>query len=282
VEARSDPVRSLYTDAVLDSASRTVWVSAGYSVVRLDIAADEEDPSTSQFPVTYREGEDEVMPIAFLNGTTVEMVYPADLPLEQVAIQPTGSLYDGVNDFSLDGLTSKFVVGRDPVEGVEPMESYDPALRGIVRKWQAVPADGQAVRLGPWLVDVPYEALTDEQRQALLDHLFGLEMEGGFLILEATSPLLLWPSADGELVTQIYVDVDDLQILDRCVDFSQAADDRFVRNGIEVFRLIEGAAVGVDIWMWCDRTGEFGIQINEGRLAEALIDGLSFREVERP
>jgi hypothetical protein len=107
-------------------------------------------------------------------------------------------------------------------------------------------------------------------------------MEGGFLILEATSPLLLWPSADGELVTQIYVDVDDLQILDRCVDFSQAADDRFVRNGIEVFRLIEGAAVGVDIWMWCDRTGEFGIQINEGRLAEALIDGLSFREVERP
>jgi DNA-binding beta-propeller fold protein YncE len=202
VEARSDPVRSLYTDAVLDSASRTVWVSAGYSVVRLDIAADEEDPSTSQFPVTYREGEDEVMPIAFLNGTTVEMVYPADLPLEQVAIQPTGSLYDGVNDFSLDGLTSKFVVGRDPVEGVEPMESYDPALRGIVRKWQAVPADGQAVRLGPWLVDVPYEALTDEQRQALLDHLFGLEMEGGFLILEATSPLLLWPSADGELVTR--------------------------------------------------------------------------------
>lgn len=280
VEARSEPIRSLFTDAVLDPASRTVWVSAVDSVVRLDIVADAEDPSPSPFPVTYRDGENEVMPIAFLNGTTAEMVYPAGLPLEQVAIQPTGSLYDGVNDYSLDGLTSKFVVWRDPVEGVEPMESYDPPLGGIVRKWQAVPAEGQAVRLGPWLVDVPYETLTDEQRQALLDHLFGLETEGGFLILEAASPLLIWPSGEGELVTQIYFDVDNLQILDRCVDFSQATDDSVVRNGIEVFRLIEGAAVGLDIWMWCDRTGEFGIQINEGPLAERLVDGLSFREAE--
>jgi hypothetical protein len=54
-----------------------------------------------------------------------------------------------------------------------------------------------------------------------------------------------------------------------------------VSNGIEVFRAIEGAAASVDVWFWCDRTGEFGVQVNEGPLAEALVDGLSFREAER-
>jgi hypothetical protein len=129
--------------------------------------------------------------------------------------------------------------------------------------------------------DIPYETLTDEQYQAFVDHLFGLETEGGFLILQATPPLLLWPNGEGELVTQIYFDVEGLQILDCCIDFSQAADDSFVSNGIEVFRAIEGAAASVDVWFWCDRTGEFGVQVNEGPLAEALVDGLSFREAER-
>jgi hypothetical protein len=43
LQAHSDPIRSLFTDAVLDPASRTVWVSAIYSVVRLDIVPDAED-----------------------------------------------------------------------------------------------------------------------------------------------------------------------------------------------------------------------------------------------
>lgn len=265
--------------AELDPAQLTVWI-ANYqdSVTRIDLAAGSPSPS---FPLTYPEGDNEVMPIAFLNGTTAEIVYPADLPIEQVTIQPAGSLYDGVHDFSLDGLTSRFVVWREPVKDVEPIESYDPPLDGIVRKWQAVRADGQTFRLGPWLVEVPYETLTDEQRQAFLDHLLGLETEGGFLILEATRPLLLWPTEEGELVTQIYFDIDNLQILDRCIDFSQAADDSFLRNGIRVFRVTEGADVGVDVYLWCDRTGEFGIQVDEGPLADALIDGLSFRKVNR-
>ena len=46
-----------------------------------------------------------------------------------------------------------------------------------------------------------------------------------FLILEATPPLHLWPSGVGEPVTRIDFDLDGLQILDRCIDFSRAADD---------------------------------------------------------
>ena len=38
VLARSEPIGSNFTDAVLDPASGTVWVSAHYSVVRVDIA----------------------------------------------------------------------------------------------------------------------------------------------------------------------------------------------------------------------------------------------------
>jgi len=46
-----------------------------------------------------------------------------------------------------------------------------------------------------------------------------------------------------------------------------------------LFRLREGADRGVDVWFWCDRTGEFGVQVNEGPIAEALVDGLSFRSI---
>lgn len=48
-----------------------------------------------------------------------------------------------------------------------------------------------------------------------------------------------------------------------------------------LFRLREGADRGVDVWFWCDRTGEFGVQVNEGPIAEALVDGLSFRSIGR-
>ena len=48
-----------------------------------------------------------------------------------------------------------------------------------------------------------------------------------------------------------------------------------------LFRLREGADRGVDVWFWCDQTGEFGVQVNEGPIAEALVDGLSFRSIGR-
>lgn len=93
---------------------------------------------------------------------------------------------------------------------------------------------------------------------------------------------MLWPSDEGELVTQMYFDVDDLQILDRCIEFSQAADDdSFVRNGIEVFRLTEGRTGGSTCGSGAIQTGEFGVQVKEGPIAEALVDGLSFRSIGR-
>jgi hypothetical protein len=35
-----------------------------------------------------------------------------------------------------------------------------------------------------------------------------------------------------------------------------------------------GADRGVDVWFWCDQTGEFGVQVNRGPIAETLVDGL--------
>jgi hypothetical protein len=49
VVARSKPIRSYFTDAALDTASGTVWVSAIHSVVRVDIV-DETAPSASTMP----------------------------------------------------------------------------------------------------------------------------------------------------------------------------------------------------------------------------------------
>lgn len=46
-----------------------------------------------------------------------------------------------------------------------------------------------------------------------------------------------------------------------------------------LFRLREG----VDRGSTCGSgaTGEFGVQVNEGPIAEALVDGLSFRSIGR-
>jgi hypothetical protein len=40
VEARSEPIRSYFTDAVLDPNSGTIWIAAVRSIIRLDIAGD--------------------------------------------------------------------------------------------------------------------------------------------------------------------------------------------------------------------------------------------------
>ena len=37
VQARSAPIRSYFTDAVLDPVSGSVWVSAVHSIIRFDI-----------------------------------------------------------------------------------------------------------------------------------------------------------------------------------------------------------------------------------------------------
>ena len=55
VEARSEPIRSLFHDAVLDPASGTVWISAVWSLVRVDIG-DRAPPDPSPGPPVLTEG----------------------------------------------------------------------------------------------------------------------------------------------------------------------------------------------------------------------------------
>jgi hypothetical protein len=55
VEARSEPIRSLFHDAVLDPASGTVWISAVWSLVRVDIG-DRAPPDPSPGPPPLTEG----------------------------------------------------------------------------------------------------------------------------------------------------------------------------------------------------------------------------------
>jgi DNA-binding beta-propeller fold protein YncE len=54
VEARSESIRSYFHDAVIDSATRTVWVSAVWNLVRVDITDEGErpEPSASRAPST--------------------------------------------------------------------------------------------------------------------------------------------------------------------------------------------------------------------------------------
>ena len=38
-----------------------------------------------------------------------------------------------------------------------------------------------------------------------------------------------------------------------------------------LFRLREGVDRGVDVRFWCDQTGEFGVQVNEGPIARRSL-----------
>jgi hypothetical protein len=95
VEARSDPIRSLFTDAVLDPASRTVWVSVVHSVVRLDIVDQvvSMSPSPSSTSSSVASSEASVATFKPSEGwnlvlTTIDPNNSQDLPIVWAANVP--------------------------------------------------------------------------------------------------------------------------------------------------------------------------------------------------
>jgi hypothetical protein len=141
-------------------------------------------------PATYVEGDRIVMPVTFPDGTTAELVYPPELDLPSLRVQPYSSGYG-------PGFARDFLVYDEPLEEVigsyedaELLSEYDDGRGGTVGFWR-LPPDGVylAFQFGSWTVLVyDYEGasqMSDEDRALWATNLHGRDAEDGFLLLEA-------------------------------------------------------------------------------------------------
>jgi hypothetical protein len=152
-------------------------------------------------PATYAEGDRTVMPVTFPDGTTAELVYPLELDLSGLRVQPyTSGCGPGfARDFLVYDEPLGEVIGR--YEDAVLLSEYDDERGGTVGFWR-LPPDGVylAFQFGSWTVLVyDYEGgaqMSDEKRALWATNFHGQDAEDGFLLLEAEAPLRLAPAGE--------------------------------------------------------------------------------------
>lgn len=147
-------------------------------------------------PPTYREGDKIVMPVAFPDGTTAEVLYPPELRLAERGIRPYGS---GGFPGCPHSCFSDFDVFRGDAyfrEGRRLNRRYAGAGGSTVELWEAVgattePARYLVFRFGRWYVGVGVDFMTSEQLGIWARTLAGRVTQDGFLVFHTKPPLRL-------------------------------------------------------------------------------------------
>jgi hypothetical protein len=185
------------------SASPSPSPSASPSVIEARGA-----PLPPFVPPTYREGDRVVMPVTFPDGSTAEVVYPADLDLAGQGVHPKSS---GYLQGKGTGYAIDFWIARGTVEeaiaalgGGELEAEYPDGRGGNVSLWNMTKRfepnwqNWLGFQLGSWAVMVHHAPpgagpapMTEEERATWARTLRGDETADGFLVLEAEPPLEL-------------------------------------------------------------------------------------------
>jgi hypothetical protein len=148
-------------------------------------------------PRTYLEGDSVVMPITFPDGTTAELVYPPELNLADLRVQPYSSGYGPgfARDFLVFDKPMSEIIGS--YEDAELLAEYEDGHGDTVGFWR-LPPDGLylAFQFGSWTVlvyDYAEEGaqMSDEDRALWATNFHGGDAKDGFLLLEAERPLRL-------------------------------------------------------------------------------------------
>jgi hypothetical protein len=150
-------------------------------------------------PATRPEGDRAVLPITFPDGSTAELVYPADLDLARLGLQPDVSIVDRRNPAARSPLVflHRGAPGPDVLEGTQPVQRPTTRTGRPVEVWQAraesavTPNQAYWVvyKVGSWTVLAPAADLTvatDVARQ-----LEPREASDGFVVVDAGAPLVL-------------------------------------------------------------------------------------------
>ena len=258
------------------------------SSTAVDAAADG-DPGF--VPSTYVEDDSVVMPITFPDGTTAELVYPPELDLSNMRVQPYSSGYG-------PGFARDFLVLDKPVGEVidgnyreaELLADYDDGHGGTVGFWR-LPPDGLylAFQFGSWTVLVYDYAdegaqMSDEDRALWATYFHGREAEDGFLLLEAEPPLRL--AAAGEHAAP------ELGFWSRSGDFNpqislfpgECAPYR-EGKGFDSIEVIHGLAVSResdDFAAWCVPRASMTVHVSQepgDTFIDDVLAGLDIRNV---
>ncbi len=151
-------------------------------------------PRREFIPATRTENGYVIMPVTFLDGSTAEIVYPADLDLAGMGAYPYGSgaLYDPpinccARDFSF-AYGEPFLLA--PAGTL--LKEYPGADGGSVRLLQGDPsaADYLVFEIGEWRLGV-WDKMSDETRAMWSANLRGRVSADGFPVLTATPPVRL-------------------------------------------------------------------------------------------
>lgn len=144
-------------------------------------------------PATRVEGDDVVMPVTFLDGTTAEIVYPRSLDIAGRGATPYGS--GTLPDCCARDFAFFHGPGRFPLAATdEPLKTFGP-----VRLLPGVPEIGKnylVFTIGDWQLGV-WDDMSDAERAAWAAHLTGRIAPDGFPVLTATVPLQLDPRGVG-------------------------------------------------------------------------------------
>jgi hypothetical protein len=252
---------------------------------RLEASSSPTREQQSRFvPRTYPDGDSVVMPVTFPDGTTAELVYPPELDLSGLRVQPYSSGYG-------PGFARDFLVYDKPIgdvigsyEGAELLAEYDDGHGGTVGFWR-LPPDGLylAFQFGSWTVlvyDYGEEGaqMSDADRALWATKYHGRDAEDGFLILDAEPPLTL--ARAGEHAGP------ELELWSRSGDFSAVllfpgkctpyGDEMF--NGLTVDRDDEFAA-------WCIPHAPMTVHVYQeprDSFIDDVLSGLEVRNVNPP
>lgn len=161
-----------------------------------------QNDQTELVPQTYVEGDLIVMPVAFPDGTTAELLYPPSLGLAAMRIQ----FYESAAGPAEVGRDFPIFYGRvsDVIGGfgqTELLGEYPDGRGGTVGFWRTPDVDYLAFQFGSWTVLVyDYQdsaaRMSEEQRSLWATHLRGHETSDGWMILEANPPLRLTPAGE--------------------------------------------------------------------------------------
>ena len=122
-------------------------------------------------PATHRDGDRVVLPLTFPDGTRATIAYPPELGIAELGVRPYGSA-------TLHGKGRDFFI-RHGLGG----RSHQPnALRLELGRWTVEVWDPEPGSPG---------ALTAAERRTFRTRLRGRATDGGFLVLDASPPLVL-------------------------------------------------------------------------------------------
>lgn len=169
-------------------------------------------------PDTRTDGARTVAPVAFPDGSTAQVAYPADLALAEQGVSPVWNVRIAPDDPAgppirahrtlefhhgdLDAVLADLNGGRPP----EPVATYGDDVRLWDMDDDLLDRDFLALQLGSWTVLVPdrirdrgqVNELSDADREVYATHLAGLREVAGLPVLELQPPLE--PAGRAELV----------------------------------------------------------------------------------